>query len=193
MPFAPLWLSRIPDAVAQLEQLDRDALTRKDLEQLFGVSRALAAQLMHRFGADPRRLATGARSRGVDPHAEDAAARAPGDKPPPPGARPWSPTLRQRAARGRPQSPCRAAVLQTHVAGLPAGVALGPGRIEVRFASVPEALQQLFTLAQAITNDYDRFAAIVSATARGEGRGVPVMSEAARPRQSRADHRGARR
>jgi hypothetical protein len=52
-------------------------------------------------------------------------------------------------------------VLQTHVAGLPAGVALGPGRIEVRFTSVPEALQQLFTLAQAITNDYDRFAAIV--------------------------------
>jgi hypothetical protein len=54
-----------------------------------------------------------------------------------------------------------ASVLQTHVAGLPAGVALGPGRIEVRFTSVPEALQQLFTLAQAITNDYDRFAAIV--------------------------------
>jgi hypothetical protein len=52
-------------------------------------------------------------------------------------------------------------VLQTHVAGLPAGVALGPGRIEVRFTSVPEALQKLFTLAQAITNDYDRFVAIV--------------------------------
>jgi hypothetical protein len=54
-----------------------------------------------------------------------------------------------------------ATVLQTQVAGLPAGVALGPGRIEVRFSSIP-ALQQLFTLAQAITNDYDRFAAIVS-------------------------------
>jgi hypothetical protein len=54
-----------------------------------------------------------------------------------------------------------ATVLQTHVAGLPAGVALGPGRIEVRFTSVPQALQQLFTFAQAITNDYDRFAAIV--------------------------------
>ena len=62
-----------------------------------------------------------------------------------------------------------AAVMQTHVAGLPAGVALGPGRIEVRFASVPEALQQLFTLAQAITNDYDRFAAIVSAPASSGG------------------------
>jgi hypothetical protein len=55
-----------------------------------------------------------------------------------------------------------AAVLQTHVDGLPKGVSLGPGRIEVRFVSVPEALQQLFALAKAITNDYDRFAAIVS-------------------------------
>jgi hypothetical protein len=54
-----------------------------------------------------------------------------------------------------------ATVLQTQVAGLPAGVALGPGRIEVRFASVPEALQQLFTLAQAITNDYERFVTII--------------------------------
>jgi hypothetical protein len=41
----------------------------------------------------------------------------------------------------------------------------------MRFTSVPEALQQLFALAQAITNDYDRFAALVSGhpeRARGE-------------------------
>ena len=54
-----------------------------------------------------------------------------------------------------------AGVLRTNIEGLPAGVALGPGRIEVSFTSVPEALQQLFALAKAITNDYDRFAAIV--------------------------------
>jgi hypothetical protein len=50
---------------------------------------------------------------------------------------------------------------ETYVAGRPAGVALGPGLIEVRLTSAPEALQQLFTLAQAITNGYDRFAVIV--------------------------------
>jgi hypothetical protein len=59
-----------------------------------------------------------------------------------------------------------AAVLQTQVDGLPTGVSLGPGRIEVRFSSVPEALQQLFALAQAITNDYDRFAALVRCETR---------------------------
>ena len=43
MPFAPNWYPRIPDAVAQLEQLDRALLTRTDLETLLGVSRARAA------------------------------------------------------------------------------------------------------------------------------------------------------
>ena len=159
MPFAPLWLSRIPDAVGQLEQLDRDTITRKDLERLFGVSRALAAQLMHRFGATPigsqlvldraaliRTLKTLRRGR----QAQAATAR-----------RTAVVTALRQARLEAVHVAVPASVLQTQVVGLPAGVALGPGRIEVSFTSVPEALQQLFTLAQAITNDYDRFAAIV--------------------------------
>jgi hypothetical protein len=164
MPFAPLWPSRILDAVRQLEDLDRDAITRRDLERLFGVSRALAAQLMHRFGAVRvgsqlvldrtaliRTLKTLRRGR----PAQAAAAR-----------RTAVVTALRRARLEAVHVAVPATVLQTDVAGLPAGVALGPGRIEVRFTSVPEALQQLFTLAQAITNDYDRFAAIVSINPR---------------------------
>jgi hypothetical protein len=56
--------------------------------------------------------------------------------------------------------------------GYRSGVALGRGVIEVRFTSVPEALQQLFTLAQAITNDHDRFVAIVGGPPR-DGQGSP--------------------
>ena len=165
MPFAPLWLSRIPDAVAQLDALDRDAITRRDLEQLFGVSRALAARLMHRFGAArigsqlvldraalSRTLKTLRRGR----QAQAASAR-----------RTAVVTTLRHARLEAVHVAVPAAVLQTDVAGLPAGVALGPGLIEVRFTSVPQALQQLFTLAQAIANDYDRFAAIVG----GEGGG----------------------
>ena len=51
MPATPRWLLAIPDAIRQLEALDRDLLTRRDLEQLFGVSRARAATLMQTFGA----------------------------------------------------------------------------------------------------------------------------------------------
>jgi hypothetical protein len=159
MPFAPLWLARISDAVAQLDALDRDALTRSDLERLFGVSRALAAQLMHRFGAtrvgsqlvlDRERLIRTLKTLRRGRQAQAAVAR-----------RTAVVTQLRQARLDAVRIPVTRAVLQTHVAGLPAGVALGPGLIEVRFTSVPEALQQLFTLAQAITNDYDRFAAIV--------------------------------
>ena len=52
MPARPRWLLAVPDAIRQLEELDRELLTRRDIEQLFGVSRARAAQLMHTFGAD---------------------------------------------------------------------------------------------------------------------------------------------
>ena len=41
-----------PDAIRQLEALDRDLLTWRDVERLFGVSRARAAQLMRTFGAE---------------------------------------------------------------------------------------------------------------------------------------------
>src|SRR3954468_578121 len=52
MPASPCWLLAIPDAIRQLEALDRDLLTRRDLEQLFGVSKARAAILMRTFGAE---------------------------------------------------------------------------------------------------------------------------------------------
>ena len=52
MPATPRWLLAVPDAIRQLEALDRDLLTRRDIEQLFGVSRARAATLMQTFGAE---------------------------------------------------------------------------------------------------------------------------------------------
>ena len=52
MPATPSWLLALPDAIRQLETLDRDLLTRRDVERLFVVSRARAAQLMRTFGAE---------------------------------------------------------------------------------------------------------------------------------------------
>ena len=37
MPAKPRWLLAIPDAIRQLEQLDRQLLTRRDIERLFGL------------------------------------------------------------------------------------------------------------------------------------------------------------
>ena len=52
MPASPRWLLALPDAIQQLDALDRTLLTRRDLESLFGVSRARAATLMRAFGAE---------------------------------------------------------------------------------------------------------------------------------------------
>ena len=52
MPPKPRWLLAIPDAISQLEKLDRTLLTRRDIERLFGVSTARAAPLMQTFGAE---------------------------------------------------------------------------------------------------------------------------------------------
>ena len=43
VPAKPRWLLTIPDAISQLENLDRQFLTRRDIERLFGVGKVRAA------------------------------------------------------------------------------------------------------------------------------------------------------
>ena len=50
--FTGMRILAIPDAISQLEALDRPLLTRRDIEQLFGVSKVRAAALMQTFGAE---------------------------------------------------------------------------------------------------------------------------------------------
>jgi hypothetical protein len=52
MPTIPRWLLTIPDALTQLQASDRPLLIRRDLEQLFRISKPQAAILMRRFGAE---------------------------------------------------------------------------------------------------------------------------------------------
>ena len=51
--------------------------------------------------------------------------------------------------------------LEARLSGLPEGVSVEPGRIEVRFNGAQEAVGRLFALAQALTNDYEQFEALV--------------------------------
>ena len=51
--------------------------------------------------------------------------------------------------------------LEARLAGLPDGVSVEPGRIEVRFSGAQDAVGRLFALAQALTHDYEQFEALV--------------------------------
>ena len=165
MPPRPRWLLAIPDAIEQLERWTvRSLLTRRDIERLFGVSRAMAAILMRKkFGAEltgctltlPRvellRQLRMTRKRGAFRAEEQRRARLVTE-------------LRKARLTGI-RVPVEADALQGRLSGLPADVLVERDRIEVRFTSATEAVQRLFALAQALTHDYDRFEAVV----RGEG------------------------
>ena len=159
MPATPRWLLAIPDAITQLEALDQDLLTRRDLERLFGVSKVRAVALMRAFGAGRtghlltlpraallrqlRRPRTQAAVRGEATRRDRVVTE-----------------LRQARLIGiRVAVP--SAALEARLAGLPAGVSVAPGRIEVRFSSAKDAVGRLFALAQALTHDYEQFEALV--------------------------------
>jgi hypothetical protein len=159
MPAKPRWLLAIPDAIQQLETFDRELLTRRDLEQLFGVSKTRAAALMHTFGAEPtgnvRTLSRTQLLRRLRAQRKGSAFTTEVDR-----REHVLATLRQ-ARLATIRVPVPVEVFSVRLAGLPDGVTVEPGRIEVRFAGARDAVTRLFALAKALTNDYDRFETIV--------------------------------
>ena len=159
MPAPPRWLLAVPDAIRQLEALDRDLLTRRDVERLFGVSRARAAQLMRTFGAArvgaSRVLRRTALLRQLRTSRQRAAFRGEEER-----RTRLVAELRQARLTGiRVAVPIEA--LEARLAGLPEGVTVEAGRIEVRFSGAKDAVGRLFALAQALTHDYEQFEALV--------------------------------
>ena len=168
MPAKPRWLLAIPDAIRQLEALDEDLLTRRDIERLFGVSKVRAAQLMTAFGAGRTgHILTLPRAellRQLRRHRKRAAFRGMKRR----AARRVVTEIRRARLTGiRVAVPVEA--LEARLAGLPAGVSVEPGRIEVRFSGAQDAVGRLFALAQALVNDYERFEALVGGNAASGG------------------------
>ena len=59
--------------------------------------------------------------------------------------------------------------LEARLAGLPEGVTVEAGRIEVRFGNAKEAVGKLFARAQDLTHDYERFESLVGQGERSSG------------------------
>ena len=159
MPAPPRWLLAVPDAIRQLEALDRDLLTRRDLERLFGVSRARAAQLMRTFGAELTGYALVLRRtdllRQLRKYRKRSAFRGEEQR----RARVVAELRTARLTGIRVAVPVES--LEARLGELPEGVTVEAGRIEVRFAGAKEAVVRLYALAQALTNDYERFETLV--------------------------------
>ena len=159
MPAKPRWLLAIPDAIGQLQEHDRTLLTRRDIEQLFGVSRARAATLMQTFGAElagnQRTLPRTKLLRQLRKHRARAAFRGEEER----RARLVAELRKARLTGIRVKVPAEA--LDGKLSSLPEGVSVSRNRIEVRFGSAKEAVGRLYSLAQALVNDYERFETLV--------------------------------
>ena len=169
VPAKPRWLLAIPDAISQLEQFDRQLLTRRDIERLFGVSTARAATLMQTFGAEmtgnQRTLPRTKLLQQLRKHRGRAAFRGEEQR----RARLVAELQKARLTGVRFKVP--AETMSGKLANLPEGVSVARGRIEVRFDGAEDALARLYSLAQALGNDYERFKALVG---RGGGGGEVV-------------------
>ena len=159
MPKKPRWLLAIPDAIAKLEKLKRETLTRRDLEVLFTVSRVTATEMMKRFGAE--RVAQtdilpkakllehlrGQRKRAPFRHEAERRQRVVDEL--------------ERARIVGIRVPVTNERLSARLSNTPAGITVMANRIEVTFATPKEAAQQLYTVAAILNNDYTRFEQLV--------------------------------
>ena len=177
MPPKPRWLLAIPDAISQLEKLDRTLLTRRDIEQLFGVSTARAATLMQTFGAEmtgyQRTLPRTKLLRQLRKHRARSAFRGEEER----RERLLTELRKARLTGIRVTLP--AETLDAKLASLPEGVSVSRDRIEVRCSGAKEAVERLYALAYALVRAV-RGTRRRRGKCRGRGRGVR-MSEALVP------------
>ena len=180
MPRQPRWLLSIPDAIAKLDKLKRDTLIRRDLETLFGVSTVTAAKLMKKFGAD--RVAQTA----VLPKAKLLEyLRAQRKRAPfrhEANRRQAVVDELQRARITGIRVPMPIERLGAKLGNTPPGITVTANRIEVTFATAEEAVQQMFTVAQVLTNDYARFEQLVDGGHQPAG--APLETAPARRREN---------
>jgi hypothetical protein len=161
MPAKPAWLLKIPEIIRMLEAFDVPVVDRAIIERLFGLRRRQAIELLHRFGgyqagrtflvdrhvlmANLRRLAEGEdfeRESRRKERLDGAIDR-----------------LRRYQTAARVKIPVPSDVFDRKLADLSTGVALVPGQLHIAFSGAEDLLAKLFELAQAASNDYDRFCA----------------------------------
>ena len=158
VPDQPLWLPHIPALLEALRAETAPALlARSDFEQLFGVRRRRAILLLHRCAASRRGRELVATREAVvaflegcrdDDAAERTAAR---------DRQVGQALAEARRARTLPTIPLPPPDRLSAItfAGLPSGIELTSTQLSVTFSSAQDLVEKLFTVAQALANDYE--------------------------------------
>jgi hypothetical protein len=158
MPAKAQWLQEIPAILAQLRSLDVPVVDRSGCEQIFGVRRRRAVELMHQFGGyrsgntvllDRMDLIRQLELLTSNPDVERERRRKErlGEK-------------LENLRRSRAASAVRIPVIPAANGTLPTGVSFVGGEVRVLFAGVEQLLSTLYAVAQAAAADFDGFRAV---------------------------------
>lgn len=164
MPAKPLWIERLPQVIARLEDRPEDWVDRATLESLLGVGRRRAQQLLARIPCQRVGATVLAGRADVIAHLRSIAAGDDAHFEHRRQQRLWD-QLEPVRQEWTGQPPLLVEVSQSQVrriethdfAALPEGVDLAPGSITVRFQDPDEALQKLMSLAMAIAQNRAAF------------------------------------
>ena len=159
MPAKSEWLLRLPEIRAELERLDVSVVDRAGIERIFGLKRRRAIELMHQFGGyqtgrtfllERARLleALQALESGEDYAAEKRRRER---------LRDVVEASHDHLISKRIRIPVHATTARASLDRLAPGVLLLPGILSIEFRHPIELLEKLYGLAQAITNDFERF------------------------------------
>jgi len=169
LPDKPLWLNRIPAALATLAQSPLPWVERATVETLLGVRRRRAQQILAHLVIEERGRAVVVEKASLVDHLRRLAA---GE------AAFYERRRRQRLGEQlalerhrwletppvlvEPPTAVVQAALKKDFAGLPAGIELAPGRLSVTFLTAEEALEKLLALALAIGQNQEVFETLVA-------------------------------
>ena len=151
-----------------LETFDVPVVDRAIVEHLFGLRRRQAIELLHRFGGyqagrtflvDRLRLIDQLRRLAEQDEFQAESRRKE-------RLEQAFEQLRHYRAASHVRIPVPPDVFSRKLAELPAGVALEPGHLRIEFSGAQDLLGKLYELAQAASNDFDRFRAAVEPAVR---------------------------
>ena len=159
MPAKPEWLLRLPEIRAELEHLAVPIVDRAGIERIFGLKRRRAIELMHEFGGyqagrtflvDRARLLEALHS--LESREDYVVEKRRRER-----LRDVVEASREHLILTRVQIPVHAAAVRPSLDRLAPGVFLIPGMLSIEFRHPIELLEKLYSLAQAISHDFERF------------------------------------
>lgn len=175
MPDKPRWLDRLPQALQTLEGSPLPWVDRSTIEDLLGVRRRRAQQILSPLAAHPAGHTAIVDKAALIGHLRRIAAGEVSFYEKRRRQRLWQ-ALKEEHDRWVQAPPVLVeappemlqAVYQRDFEGLPVGVELVPGRITVTFETAEEALQKLLALALAIGHNRDSFDELVEGSTPGQ-------------------------